>query len=143
MQLFRVASRVARVMSVFAASLPAFAGTITVNSAAAPSAGVCTLGQAIYTANFINNLTGAAPPGATTVAPLSDSVAATVGVGNCTDATTGANTIDLSKYAGQTITFSIDAPDNFWYGANALPPVASVITIESVGKAERKSPRVK
>jgi len=47
MRLFRVASRVACVMSVFAAILPAYAGTITVNSTAAPSAGFCTLGQAI------------------------------------------------------------------------------------------------
>jgi hypothetical protein len=133
MQSFRFAARVALAMCVFAATLPAYAGTITVNSAAAPSAGICTLAQAIYAANRTNNPTDATPPGATTIAPLSDSVATTVGVGTCTGAASGANTIDLSTYAGQTITFSIDSPDNFWYGPNALPPIASTILIEGNG----------
>ena len=133
MRLYRVASRVAFVISVFAATLPACAGTITVNSTAAPSAGFCTLGQAIYAANLANNPTDATPPGATTIAPLSHSVATTVGIGTCAGAAAGDNTIDLATYAGQTITFSIDAPDNFWYGPNALPPIASTITIEGHG----------
>jgi hypothetical protein len=133
MQLFRVAFRLACVISVFAATLPAYAGTITVNSTAPPSAGFCTLGQAIYAANLANNPTDATPPGATTIAPLSHSVATTVGIGTCTGAAAGANTIDLATYAGQTITFSIDSPDNFWYGPNALPPIASAITIEGHG----------
>ena len=133
MQLFRIASRIACVMSFFAATLPACAGTITVNSTAAPSASFCTLGQAIYAANLANNPTDATPFGATTIAPLSDSVATTVGIGTCAGAAAGDNTIDLATYAGQTITFSIDAPDNFWYGPNALPPIASTITIEGHG----------
>ena len=133
MQLFRVASCVACVISVFAATLPAYAGTITINSTAAPSASFCTLGQAIYAANLANNPTDLIPFGATTIAPLSDSVATTVGVGTCTGAAAGDNTIDLATYAGQTITFSIDSPDNFWYGPNALPPIASTITIEGHG----------
>jgi hypothetical protein len=133
MQLFRVASRVACVISVFAATLPASAGTITVNSTAAPSASFCTLGQAIYAANLANNPTDATPDFATTIAPLSHSVATTVGIGTCTGAAAGPNTIELSTYAGQTITFGIDSPDNFWYGPNALPPIASTITIEGHG----------
>ncbi len=60
-------------------------------------------------------------------------VATTVGIGTCSGAQAGANTIELSTYAGQTITFSIDVPDNFWYGPNALPPIASNITIEGHG----------
>jgi hypothetical protein len=91
------------------------------------------LGQAIYAANLANNPTDATPFGATTIAPLSDSVATTVGIGTCAGAAAGDNTIDLATYAGQTITFSIDAPDNFWYGPNALPPIASTITIEGHG----------
>ena len=133
MQSFRAALFVACLMSFFAATQPAHAGTINVNSAAAPGAGFCTLAQAIYMANRANNPTDATPPGATTVAPLSNSNATTVGSGTCGGATAGANTIDLSTYAGQTITFSIDAPDNFWYGPNALPPIASTITIEGHG----------
>jgi len=99
MLLFRVASRVAFVISVFAATLPVYAGTITINSTAAPSASFCTLGQAIYAANLANNPTDATPPGATTISPLSHSVATTVGIGTCNGAAAGANTIDLATYA--------------------------------------------
>jgi len=127
------AVRVALAIDLIAASGSVAAGTIHVNSTAAPSAGFCTLAQAIYLANRANNLGNATPAGATTIAPLDHSVATTVGIGTCTGAGAGANTIDLSSYAGQTITFSTDAADNFWYGPNALPPIASTITIEGHG----------
>ena len=127
------AVRVALAIDLIAASGSVAAGTIHVNSTAAPSAGFCTLAQAIYLANRANNLGNATPAGATTIAPLDHSVATTVGIGTCTGAGAGANTIDLSSYAGQTITFSTDAADNFWYGPNALPPIASTITIDGHG----------
>jgi len=127
------AVRIALSVDLIAASFSAAAGTIQVNSTAAPSAGFCTLAQAIYAANRLNNQANATPTGATTVAPLDHSVATAVGSGTCAGASAGANTIDLSTYAGQTITFSIDQPDNFWYGPNALPPIGSDITIEGHG----------
>jgi len=120
-------------MDLIATSIGAQAGTIHVNSTAAPNSGFCTLAQAIYAANRANNPANATPTGATTIAPLDQSVATTIGIGTCTGAAAGANTVDLSTYAGQTITFSIDQPDNFWYGPNVLPPVASDITIEGHG----------
>jgi hypothetical protein len=88
------------------------------------------LAQAIHAANLANNPGNTTPAGSTTSNPLSGSVAAAVGIGTCSGATAGANAIDLSLYAGQTIVLSIDSPDNFWYGPNALPPIASPITIE-------------
>jgi hypothetical protein len=97
----------------------------------APAAGACTLAQAIYAANLASNPTNPKPAGATTITQLSDSTVTTMGVGACTGATAGTNTIDLSAFAGQTLTYS--AADNHWYGSNALPPIASAITIEGHG----------
>ena len=125
--------RLALAVGLIATSLSTAAGTIHVNSTASPNGGFCTLAQAIYAANLANNPTNAMPSGATTIAPLDHSIATTVGIGTCTGAAAGANTIDLSTYAGQTITFSIDQPDNYWYGPNVLPSIASDITIEGHG----------
>ena len=107
------------------------AGTISVSDTGASSLTTCTLAQAIYASNLANNPTDATPPGATTVNPLSDSATTTIGVGACTGATSGANTISLPATAA--ISFSSDSPDNYWYGPNALPPIASTITIEGNG----------
>ena len=113
------------------ADMSAWPATIAVNvSDANPApANPCTLAQAIYAANLANNPGDTTPTGATTSFPLSDS--ATTSTGSCSAGTLGLNTIDLTPVAGQTITYS--AADNYWYGPNALPPIASTIAIEGHG----------
>jgi len=103
-------------------------GTIIVDDPSPVPTANCTLAQAIYAANLANNPSNATPAGATTIGPLGNSVATTAGTGTCAGAQSGDNTIDLAAIAGQTVTFS--AADNFWYGPNALPPIASSIRIE-------------
>jgi hypothetical protein len=108
------------------------AGTVPVTHGnVAASASTCTLAQAIYAANLANNPTNATPTGATTIAPLSLSTTTTIGIGTCSGATAGANTIDLAAIAGEILSFA--TTDNFWYGPNALPPIASSIVIEGRG----------
>lgn len=102
---------------------------VNVSDANPAPANPCTLAQAIYVANLANNPGDTTPTGATTIAPLSDS--ATTSAGSCSAGTFGLNTIDLTPVAGQTITYS--AADNYWYGPNALPPIASTIAIEGHG----------
>ncbi|GAA0707562.1 hypothetical protein [Dokdonella soli] len=116
---------------VAASTAPAtkWAGTIQVTDTGAASATTCTVAQAIYAANLANNPANATPAGVTTVMPLSDS--ATTTTGSCNGAGSGANTIDLTAVAGRTLTFS--AADNYWYGPNVLPPIASTIVIEGQG----------
>jgi hypothetical protein len=80
-----------------------------------PSASTCTLAQAINAANVANGLTASAY-GSSTPA------------GNCSGAAAGLNTITLS-----VPTVTLTAVDNHWYGPNALPPIASSITIEGNG----------
>lgn len=63
---------------------------------------------------------------ATFTATTPDSLIAAI---NSANSTPEADTIALS--AGTTYTFT--AVDNFWYGPNALPPIASPITIEGHG----------
>lgn len=118
--------RIALAALLFASTVRA--GTIVVDDPSPAPTANCTLAQAIYAANLANNPANATPPGATTIGPLGNSVATTAGTGTCTGAQPGYNTIDLGVIAGQTITFT--APDNFWYGPNALPPIASNILIE-------------
>ena len=113
------------------AAPPAFAGTLAVTDTGASAPTTCTLAQAIYAANLANNPANTTPTGATTIAPLSRSATTTIGVGTCTGATAGANTIQLPISA--TINFGSDTPDNFWYGPNALPPVASNIIVDGRG----------
>lgn len=110
---------------------PLMAGTITVSHTGASSASTCTLAQAIYAANRANNPGNTTPSGATTLSPLSNSATTGIGVGTCSGATAGANIIQLPVAA--TIGYGSDSPDNFWYGPNALPPIASNITIEGRG----------
>lgn len=107
----------------------AAAGTLSVTDSGAPTPTTCTLAQAIHAANLANNPTNATPTGATTLLPLSQSVTATIGIGACTGASAGANTILFApSFAGATLDYS--TADNFWYGPNALPPIASTITID-------------
>jgi hypothetical protein len=114
------------------ASFAVQAGTILVTHGnVAAGVGSCTLAQAIHAANLANNPGNATPPGATTVAPLSNSTTAAIGIGSCAGASVGENLIDLDAVAGQTLGFT--AADNFWYGPNALPPIASAIVIEGRG----------
>lgn len=127
---------------------PAVAGTIIVTHHGPSSATTCTLAQAIDAANRANNGSssyGATPAGATTVDPLRYSVTREIGSGSCSGATAGANTISLQNFAGQELLFDPtaglypdqgwngavrDRADNYWYGPNALPPIASEIIIE-------------
>ena len=88
------------------------AATITVTHSGSATASTCTLAQAILRANAANGVTAAAT-GSTTIA------------GTCTAGSAGSNTILLPP--GQTIT--LGGIDNFWYGPNALPPIASTIVI--------------
>lgn len=146
--------RVVRVALAVAGALVsphALAGTINVTASGASGVATCTLAQAIDAANRANNAAGtwgATPPGATTLDPLRYSVARHIGSGSCSGATAGANTISLQPLAGQTIVFEptaarypnqgwndgvADRADNYWYGPNALPPIASDITIEGYG----------
>jgi len=107
----------------------ATAGTLTVTDSGDPMPTTCTLAQAIHAANLANNPTNATPAGATTLLPLSQSATATIGIGACAGADAGANTITFAlALSGAEIDFS--TADNFWYGPNALPPIASTITID-------------
>ncbi|WP_386071174.1 hypothetical protein ACFJIW_11235 [Tahibacter sp. UC22_41] len=110
---------------------PAVPAAILVTDTGTSSAGTCTLAQAIAAANLANNPGNATPAGATTIDPLSGSAAMTVGIGTCAGAAVGANLIQLPP--GATITLDAASPDNFWYGPNALPPIASTIAIEGNG----------
>jgi hypothetical protein len=113
----------------FAFFASASQAAIVVTDTGTASAGTCTLAQAIHAANRANNPDNTTPAGATTVAPLSHS--ATTDAGTCAGAAAGPNTIQLPPAA--TIGFSSDAVDNYWYGPNALPPIASTIVIEGAG----------
>lgn len=128
---------------------PAWAGTITVTHSGAASNSTCTLAQAIYAANLVNNLSatyptsgytdrsatatvnqyGHTPPGSSTADPLSISSATSAGTGTCATAGVGSNTIVFDTVKLGT-TLSFNTPDNDWYGPNALPPIASTIVID-------------
>ncbi|WP_305119117.1 hypothetical protein [Tahibacter harae] len=120
------------------------AGTVAVTDGnVTAGAGTCTLAQAIHAANRANNPGdtthpyGSTPPGASTIEPLRYSATSDSAIANgttvsaCTGALPGPNTLDLAALAGQTLSWN--TPDNFWYGPNALPPIASDITIEGHG----------
>jgi hypothetical protein len=70
----------------------------------------------------------AAPAGAAT-ANVGCSPAALVAAVNTANGAAGADTIVLAAQC----TYTFTAPDNHWYGPNALPPIASAITIEGNG----------
>jgi len=90
----------------------AVAGTIIVGDTGAPSASTCTLAQAINAANAANLV-------------LAASIGSSTPAGNCTGATLGLNYITFSGWPTITLT----SVDNYWYGPNALPPIASTIWI--------------
>lgn len=100
---------------------PVLAGTITVTDTGAPSGSTCTLAQAIYAANDANGVPLPANLGSTTASK-----------GTCASGAnnpgSGANTIVLSA-----TTYTFTTIDNYWYGPNATPPIASAITIEGNG----------
>jgi hypothetical protein len=114
---------------------PGAQATIAVTDTGTGSATTCTLAQAILAANLANNPGNATPAGATTVSPLSESAATGTGIGTCAGAVAGSNTIQLP--AGAAIDFSAGTADNYWYGPNALPPIASTIAIEGNGATLR------
>jgi hypothetical protein len=95
----------------------ASASAITVtdgNVAATPD--TCTLAQAIHAANTANGVSDARMQSQSSV-------------GNCAGADSGSNTIVFdAALAGATLTFA--EADNFWFGPNALPPIASPIAID-------------
>jgi len=99
----------------------AHAGSILVTDTGAPSASTCTLAQAIYAANDANGVPMPANLGSATTLK-----------GTCASGGNnpgpGVNTISLSA-----TTYTFTQIDNYWYGPNALPPIASAITIEGNG----------
>jgi len=88
------------------------AGTITVADTGTSTASTCTLAQAINAANAVNGVSAA-------------SVGSSTPAGNCTGAAPGLNYITFSGWPTITLT----SIDNYWYGPNALPPIASTIWI--------------
>jgi hypothetical protein len=91
------------------------AGIITVTDEGTSSPSTCTLAQAIAEANAANGID------ITTIG------SATTDVGTCTaEGTSGFNLIFIDV-PDNTITLS--GIDNYWYGPNALPPIASTMTI--------------
>lgn len=89
---------------------------IVVNYDGPPSANTCTLAQAI---NLANAASGSIPANYGSTTP----------VGNCEGAAAGTNVITLDHLPTVTLT----AIDNFWYGPNALPPIASNVAIVASG----------
>lgn len=85
---------------------------IVVTDTGAPSASTCTLAQAINAANAANGVS-AAQTGSSTPP------------GNCAGAAAGMNYITFSGWP----TITLAGVDNYWYGPNALPPIASLIII--------------
>jgi len=108
--------RILSLLTGFAMVAAVHAGTINVTDTGAPSASTCTLAQAINAANVANGLVSA-DYGSSTLA------------GNCTGAAAGPNTVAINN----TPTIVLTTIDNYWYGPNALPPIASDITINATG----------
>jgi hypothetical protein len=99
-------------------SEPAIAqGTIFVTDAGSPAPSTCTLAQAIATANDINGVFASA-------------------IGSASD--TGACDVVGPGFAGPysllviPTQITLTTIDNYWYGPNALPPIASTISIGPV-----------
>ncbi|MDE1961990.1 MAG: hypothetical protein KGH80_10350, partial [Xanthomonadaceae bacterium] len=91
--------------------------TVTNDSTVSPGSGTCTLAQAIAASNAANGINAAWIGSAATT-------------GNCAtaDASPSLNTIVFATNVQATQVFT--ATDNWWYGPNALPPIASVIAID-------------
>lgn len=95
--------------------LSARAQFIIVTDTGAASASTCTVAQAINAANGANSV-NAASYGSITPA------------GNCSGAVAGQNVIVFNGWP----TITLSGIDNYWYGPNALPPIASQIFIGAV-----------
>lgn len=102
------------------ASARAAGGYVVVTDVGAPSSTTCTLAQAIATANAANGIV------ATSIG------SATTDNGTCSGAINGLNEVDLSTLSETTI--ALTTIDNYWYGPNALPPIASPILLVGGGK---------
>jgi hypothetical protein len=109
----RIVSAAAWLLSALSVAWVPQASAITVTDIGAASATTCTLAQAINAANDVNGVTAAADGSATPA-------------GTCVGAFVGPNTITLLAVAP---IITLDTIDNHWYGPNALPPIASEITI--------------
>src|SRR5580765_4164885 len=81
-----------------------------------PDANTCTLAQAINAANDAN---GVAPASYGSATPA----------GNCALPAAGPNLI-----AVYIPTVTLTTIDNYWYGPNALPPIASTIVFLAIGQ---------
>ncbi|HZW51032.1 MAG TPA: hypothetical protein VFF05_04170, partial [Rudaea sp.] len=104
------------ILAIFACTAQAGTITVTDDSNVAPGSSTCTLAQAIAVANGTNGVI-AAPIGSITT-----------NTGTCAGEGPGPNTIVFGTGVAATQVFS--AADNYWYGPNALPPIASDITID-------------
>src|SRR5262245_47913651 len=66
-------------------------------------------------------------------------VAELIGAINTANGNGQSNTINL--FAGRTpVTYTFSAPDNYWYGPDALPAITSALTIEGDGATLRRDP---
>jgi hypothetical protein len=104
------------ILGVFVCSAQAGTITVTDDSTVAPGSSTCTLAQAIAVANGTNGVI-AAPIGSITT-----------NTGTCAGEGPGPNTIVFA--ATVPATQVLTSVDNWWYGPNALPPIASDITID-------------
>jgi hypothetical protein len=113
------------ILFALAAISPAFASADTlifVTDAGSSTASTCTLAQAIGLANYANGVTAASVGSAT-----NDS-------GACTTLPPPFPAYPTGPYELQVIPTQITLTtiDNYWYGPNALPPIASNITIQPI-----------
>src|SRR5262249_4631122 len=90
--------------------------SIVVDYDGPPSDTTCTLAQAINAANVANGRNPA-------------SYGSSTPAGNCAAPASGPNTI-----AVYIPTVTLTTIDNYWYGPNALPPIASTIFIWCIGQ---------
>jgi hypothetical protein len=102
------------------AAAPAYAGNIFVTDTGTAGDTTCTLAQAIAEANAVNGVSAASVGSATTNPGACASPPNT--------AATGMNYI-LIQPTTPSSTITLSAIDNYWYGPNALPPIASSIVI--------------
>jgi len=90
------------------------ASSIVVHDTGAPSVSTCTLAQAINAANAASNVNASG-------------YGSNSGSGNCSAAADFS--FDITFDAALPPTIVLDGIDNYWYGRNALPPIATDIHI--------------
>jgi hypothetical protein len=116
-------SRTGVAILLFLAAVAAHADYVEVTDIGAASITTCTLAQAINTWNSVNGVA---------IANYGSATHDTIGEGTCavvTDATYAPHTIAITNKPTITLT----SIDNYWYGPNALPPIASDIRISAYG----------